>query len=71
MAKKWIVKNTANEDFCGVDAGSVQFAHGEAEVSDARMAAWFREHDGYKVSEAKEPANKPASGAGEGEGAKN
>lgn len=47
MAK---VKNTSNPEFCGIDAGGTQFAHGEAEVVDPRLLAWFGEHDGYEVS---------------------
>lgn len=46
---KFIVRVDANPDYCGIDAGSVQFAHGEAVITDARMAAWFKEHDGYSV----------------------
>ncbi|MBD5550474.1 MAG: hypothetical protein HDQ96_04760 [Lachnospiraceae bacterium] len=41
------VKN--NPDFCGIGAGGIQFANGEATVTSGRMAEWFREHDGYEV----------------------
>lgn len=44
-----IVKN--NPAFCGIGAGSVQFADGKAHITSDRMAAWFREHDGYEVIE--------------------
>jgi len=50
--KKWLVKVKANPNFCGIDAGSVQFAHGQAVITDARMAAWFRSHEGYEVTDA-------------------
>lgn len=50
--KKWLVKVASNPNFCGIDAGGVQFAHGEAVISDARMAAWFRSHEGYEVTDA-------------------
>ena len=43
------IKTTNIENFTGIDAGGVAFANGEAKISDARMAAWFREHDGYAV----------------------
>lgn len=40
-----------NPNFCGVDAGGVQFAYGKAEIAPGRMVEWFREHDGYEVKE--------------------
>ena len=49
----YIVKVKNNPDFCGIGAGGVQFANGEAKVTSDRMAAWFREHEGYEVTEAK------------------
>lgn len=51
VKKKYLVKVVTNPDFCGIDAGGVQFAHGEAEVEDKRLVSWFKEHDGYEVSE--------------------
>lgn len=56
MAKKWTVKVETNPNFCGIDAGGVQFAHGEAVIEDERLAKWFKKHHGYKVTEVKEPA---------------
>lgn len=50
--KAYIVKVNNNPDFCGIGAGGVQFANGEAKVTSDRMAAWFKEHDGYEVTEA-------------------
>lgn len=55
MAAKKMFKITvkANPDFCGKDAGEIQFAHGEAIIPDCRMVTWFREHAGYEVTEVK------------------
>lgn len=52
-AKTYKVKVVANPNFCGIDAGGVQFAYGEAIVPEGRMLDWFREHDGYAVTEVK------------------
>lgn len=52
-AKTYIVKVKNNPDFCGIGAGGVQFSYGEAKVKSERMVAWFREHKGYTVEEAK------------------
>lgn len=45
------IKITDNSDFCGVGAGGVQFAYGKAQITGGRMVDWFREHEGYKVTE--------------------
>lgn len=45
----WVVKVKNNPNFCGVGAGGIQFANGEAVVTSGRMAEWFMEHDGYEV----------------------
>lgn len=50
--KKYKIKNIANPEFCGIDAGGVQFAHGEAIISEGIMVFWFKEHYGYEVTEA-------------------
>ena len=49
---KYIVKVKDNPSFCGIGAGGVQFANGQAQISSDRMAAWFREHNGYEVTKA-------------------
>lgn len=49
--KTWVVKVTKNPEYCGVGAGGIQFANGQATIKSARMAAWFKEHDGYEVVE--------------------
>lgn len=46
---KFKINVVSNPNFCGADAGGVQFAHGEAIIDDVRMASWFQEHDGYAV----------------------
>ena len=49
--KKYIVTVKNNPNFVGIGAGGVQFAHGKAEITSDRMAAWFREHPGYAVKD--------------------
>lgn len=59
--KTWTVKVDTNPEFCGVGAGNAHFAHGEAVITDARLAAWFKAHKGYTVTENKPAAkNEPA-----------
>lgn len=45
----WLVKVRDNPNFCGIGAGGIQFANGEAVVTSGRMADWFTEHEGYEV----------------------
>lgn len=40
-----------NPKFCGICAGGVQFANGEAVIPGGRMVEWFKEHAGYEVTE--------------------
>jgi len=49
--KQYRTKVESNPNFCGTDAGGVQFAHSEAIINEGRMVDWFREHDGYTVEE--------------------
>lgn len=49
--KSWLVKVNNDDQYCGIGAGGVQFAYGQAVVKSERMAKWFREHDGYTVTE--------------------
>lgn len=51
--KKFKVEVENNPNYCGVGAGDVQFANGEAVISDGIMVNWFKEHKGYKVTEIK------------------
>ncbi len=48
-AKTYTVKVVNNPSYCGIGAGGVQFANGQAVIDSERMAAWFKEHEGYKV----------------------
>lgn len=45
------IKVTTNPNFCGIDAGGVQFSYGKAQITEGRMVEWFREHEGYEVTE--------------------
>lgn len=47
----YIVEVENNPGYCGIGAGGVQFANGKALIESARMAEWFKEHKGYKVTE--------------------
>lgn len=49
--KVYKITVTSNKGFCGVDAGGVHFANGEATLPECRMVSWFREHEGYEVTE--------------------
>lgn len=49
--KGFLIKVAGNKNYCGVGAGGVQFANGEAHITSERMAEWFREHNGYDVTE--------------------
>lgn len=49
--KEFVIKVKNNPQYCGIGAGGIQFANGQAVTSSRRMASWFREHDGYEVSE--------------------
>lgn len=51
VAKKYLVQVTNNPAYCGIGAGGVQFANGQAVIESVRMVAWFREHKGYTVTE--------------------
>ncbi len=50
-SKSYTVKVNDNPAYCGIGAGGVQFANGQAVIRSERMAAWFREHKGYTVLE--------------------
>lgn len=50
--RRWLIRVRNNQGFCGIGAGGVQFANGQATVSSERMAQWFMEHAGYEVTEA-------------------
>lgn len=48
---KYTITVTARPDCCEVGAFGLHFAYGRAETDSDRAAAWFREHDGYTVTE--------------------
>lgn len=50
-SKSYVVNVKDNPAYCGIGAGGVQFANGQAVIDSERMAAWFREHEGYTVTE--------------------
>ena len=52
---KWTIKIDTNPNYCGEGAGGAQFAHGQATITDARLADWFRSHKGYTVTKVEEP----------------
>ena len=53
---KYIIKVETNPTFCGIDAGGVQFANGQAIINECPLVGWFREHEGYSVTEVEEVA---------------
>jgi len=50
--KKYKIKSPI-KNYCGIGAGGVQFAYGEAEVNEGWVCDWYKEK-GYKVEEIKE-----------------
>lgn len=50
VPKKYLVQVTGNPQYCGIGAGGIQFANGQAVIESERMARWFQEHDGYTVT---------------------
>lgn len=42
----------SNPNYCGIGAGGLQFANGLAVVKEGTLCNWYKEHDGYTVSEA-------------------
>ena len=51
------IKVIHNPNYVGVGAGGVQFAYGTAKVAaDSTIVHWYRDHDGYTVTEIVEEA---------------
>ena len=50
-AKRYEITVEKCPTFCGKGAGGIQFANGKATTENGRMAEWFKEHKGYKVTE--------------------
>lgn len=63
--KTYKVTVNGNPGYCGEGAGGAQFAHGEALITSGRVAAWFREHEGYTVTELKDVTNETSETPGE------
>lgn len=63
--KRYRIKVTTNPGFCGIDAGGVQFANGEAVIGECSLVNWFREHEGYEVTEVSEAEATKAAKAAE------
>ena len=61
---KYKVKITSNPNYCGIGAGSCQFANGECVIENQRMANWFKEHEGYEVTEIEEVTKKEIEAVG-------
>lgn len=51
--KMFIVK-TPVKDFCGIGAGGVHFANGQAEIPEGWVLEWYREK-GYTIIEKEVP----------------
>jgi len=49
--KGYRIKVLTNPNYVGVGAGGVQFAYGEAVVAEGTIVNWYREHEGYEVTE--------------------
>lgn len=56
MAKKYVIRVETNPTFCGIDAGGIQFANGQAVIDECPLVEWFRTHEGYSVTEVNEKA---------------
>lgn len=64
--KVYDIEVVSNPNFCGIGAGSVQFAYGKAQVTDEWIAEWYRTHEGYKVTEADASEETPAEETADG-----
>lgn len=58
---KYIIKVETNPTFCGIDAGGVQFANGQAIIEECPLLNWFREHEGYSVETVEENTEEKAT----------
>lgn len=62
--KTYLVTVNGNPAYCGVGAGGAQFAHGNATITDDRMASWFQEHEGYTVTEVTDKSGSSGNNSG-------
>lgn len=58
---KYIIKVETNPTFCGIDAGGVQFANGQAIIEEGPLLNWFKEHEGYSVETVEENTEEKAT----------
>lgn len=58
---KYIIKVETNPSFCGIDAGGVQFANGQAIIEECPLLNWFKEHEGYSVETVEENTEEKAT----------
>lgn len=58
---KYIIKVETNPTFCGIDAGGVQFANGQAIIEECPLLNWFKEHEGYSVETVEENTEEKAT----------
>lgn len=58
---KYIIEVVSRPDCCEVGAFGIHFAYGKGGTDSQRAAAWFEEHDGYKVTEQKVTEQKEKS----------
>ena len=58
---KYIIKVETNPAFCGIDAGGVQFANGQAIIEECPLLNWFKEHEGYSVETVEENTEEKAT----------
>lgn len=49
--KGYIITVKGKPNYNGIGAGGVQFAYGKAEVAGGTIVNWYREHEGYEVTE--------------------
>ncbi len=57
--KGYVIKVKNRPNYNGIGAGGVQFAYGQATVEGGSIVNWYKEHDGYEVTEIldEEPAD--------------
>ncbi len=65
--KKYLVKVSKVPNYCGIGAGGVQFANGQAVIDEGTILNWFKEHEGYEVSEIEAGREDKQDGEGAGE----
>lgn len=49
--KGYIITVKGKPNYSGIGAGGVQFAYGKATVAGGTIVNWYKEHEGYEVTE--------------------